>query len=359
VEGGATHLDGREPTEEEWAAALAKVMEDEETGTGEQGFGVYLPMFPYLPLHEPVVIDEWRLIPFHVERPEVETDVDREVELAIEAYKPAVDGYDFGAVCVPAAHDAGPELHEELFWPLSQAVLAAMLFANPRLDEHDTWCDCRKHGTTTAENAHLTVVALGAEFIHSRSGSRITRTMTVLRSPGEPYTIPPPEALYLPDSANDLDGKLATRIYRALLRDDPAARRLDNAIAWLDFIAANGTSVVPSVRIMGLRSAFEALFGETRTAHLRTLVGDHLSPAAPKSQRSWEDQGRTRTAELSDREWWFQRFSLLRNGLTHGSGIDDDAWVHDGLAHTHIAQEALVEAIAAMADTTESERTDV
>jgi hypothetical protein len=249
-------------------------------------------------------------------------------------------------------------LHEELFWPLSQAVLAAMLFANPRLDEHDTWCDCRKHGTTTAENAHLTVVPLGAEFIHSRSGSRITRTMTVLRTPGEVYTIPPPEALYLPDSATDLDSRLATRIYRALLRGDEATRGLDNAIAWLDFIAANGTSM-PSVRIMASRSAFEALFGETRTVHLRRLVGDLLGRGTPKSPRSWQDQGRTRTAELNEREWWFQRFSLLRNGLTHGADIDDDAWVHDGLAHTHIAQEVLVESIAAVANAWEAGPTDV
>lgn len=51
-------VDGREPTEEEWAAAVTKAIEDQETGTGEEGFGVYLPMFPYLPLHEPVVIDD-------------------------------------------------------------------------------------------------------------------------------------------------------------------------------------------------------------------------------------------------------------------------------------------------------------
>lgn len=349
--------EGPKLTEEEWATTVLKA-NHEEAGTGEDGYGVYLPMFPYLPLHEPVLIDNWHLVPFNFVRPSVLNDVDREVALALEAYRPAVEGYDFGVVCVPAAADADPALPEDLLRPLSQAVLAAMLFANPRLGEHDIDCDCRIAGTTTSENAQLIVVALGAEFIHSRSGSRIARTMTLLRTPGKAYTIPPPEALYLPNSATDLDGKLATRIYRTLLHEGEVGRRIDNAIAWLDFIAANGTSVVPSVRIMALRTAFEALFGETRTVQLRGFVGDLLSPADAKLPRSWQDNGRTRTDDLSDREWWFQRFSLLRNSLTHGTNSEDDAWVHEGLPHSNLAQEALVEAIAAMANASEGEEKD-
>ncbi len=338
----------REMTEEECAEAVWKALRDEETGTGEDGFGVFLPMFPYLPLHEPVLVGDWRLIPFGVQRPEATDDVAHEVELAIEAYRAAAEGYDFGAVCVPTEDKAADELHDELFWPLSQAVLGAMLYANPRLDGQHPPCDCKKHGTTTSENAHLVVVALGAEFIHSQTGSRITRKMTLLRKPGEPYRVEPPEALYFPDSAKDLDGDLASGLYRAVTRGDAVGRRVDNAVAWLDFIGANGTSVVPSVRIMALRSAFEALFGETRTSQLRSAIGSLLSPGASTAMRSWREHDRTHMAELSDQEWWFQRFSLLRKGLTHGVDLKESAWTHAGLSHTEIGQEVLVEAIAAI-----------
>lgn len=309
---------------------------------------------PYLPLRATVETADWTLVAFD-DWPEgswgSNAQTHAEVARAIEALDPAIKEIPFGAVCVFRDLAVGEALDARIARPLSRALLAAMLDRNPRLDEHDTWCDCKKHGTTTSENAVVMAYPLHGGFIDIETGSRVKRTMTLLRDRFEdlPGPIPPPEALYLPDSAVDLDADYFQQLFERLTRGDPIARRLEVAISWLEFAASNGTGVISEVRVTALRSAFEVLLGSDRTAVLRMRVGELLdAPGAGRTTRTWADHGRVRSADLTAAEWWFQSFSLLRNAIVHGNPIEDEAWYFEGLPQVQVAQERLVDAIRAV-----------
>src|SRR3954447_8807940 len=53
------------------------------------------------------------------------------------------------------------------------------------------------------------------------------------------------------------------------------------------------------------------------------------------SQHQWTDHGTPRNADLTELEWWFQSFALLRNKIAHGGEIRSEEYLFDDGAPHH------------------------
>lgn len=110
------------------------------------------------------------------------------------------------------------------------------------------------------------------------------------------------------------------------------------AIDWLNITWSNNEDVGARTRILAYRSAFEALLGgEANTQKQREALSSLLDdPKAKKRLRRWtEHNGKERAFQLTDLEWWFQSFSLLRNRISHGdiAGSEGHEWDFDDGEH--------------------------
>jgi hypothetical protein len=97
-----------------------------------------------------------------------------------------------------------------------------------------------------------------------------------------------------------------------------------------------------------LRSGFDAILGggSNTKAHRKRLseLLDH--PEAERIPRTWSEHGRTESAELTDLEFWFQLFAVLRNKIAHGDVGELDAnWKFEDHHHVRYAEEVLRRAI--------------
>jgi hypothetical protein len=134
------------------------------------------------------------------------------------------------------------------------------------------------------------------------------------------------------------DAEYAGALHDALSEDTDEARRLALAIDWLNIAWSNNEDVSARTRALAYRSALEALLGgEASTKKQREALSALLDdPGAPKRLRRWtEHNGKDREAQLTDLEWWFQSFSLLRNRISHGDviGTEGDDWTFDDDEH--------------------------
>ena len=79
------------------------------------------------------------------------------------------------------------------------------------------------------------------------------------------------------------------------------------------------------------------------------VIFDSPKENAPRRQHEWDDRARHLEAELTELEWWFQSFALLRNRIAHGGEIpDDDYLFEDGAPHHWHAEWQLRRAIKQM-----------
>jgi hypothetical protein len=97
-----------------------------------------------------------------------------------------------------------------------------------------------------------------------------------------------------------------------------------------------------------VRSGFEGLFGIGKTRELRQALSALLDPDdARRTHRKWRDQGRDLEDNLSELEWWFVCFTLLRNGIAHGDALEPTNYDYDGHTHLDIGEYRLRQAIKA------------
>jgi hypothetical protein len=77
------------------------------------------------------------------------------------------------------------------------------------------------------------------------------------------------------------------------------------------------------------------LFGGANTRDIRGKPSELLDDEdAPRTHREWDDHVRHLGAELTELEWWFQSFALLRNKIAHGGEIPEaDHLFDDGVPH--------------------------
>jgi|SRR3954452_488137 len=63
--------------------------------------------------------------------------------------------------------------------------------------------------------------------------------------------------------------------------------------------------------------------------------GSAVEPETPRTQHQWTDHGTPRNADLTELEWWFQSFALLRNKIAHGGEIRSEEYLFDDGAPHH------------------------
>ncbi|HEX3563219.1 MAG TPA: hypothetical protein VHU24_10310 [Solirubrobacterales bacterium] len=248
-------------------------------------------------------------------------------------------GQPFGALVVPGgSRIGGEELERERFPALHGAVLAATIDANPILIGADDTGNSG-HATATAENAKMFGHPLTGELSYViRTGAMVTVLQWRSSEPGRPLPkINPPTDLPEPMFFS-FDAEYAGALHDALSEDTDEARRLALAIDWLNIAWSNNDNVSARTRTLAYRSALEALLGgEASTKKQREALSALLDdPGAPKRLRRWtEHNGKDREAQLTDLEWWFQSFSLLRNRISHGDviGTEGDDWTFDDGEH--------------------------
>jgi len=262
-------------------------------------------------------------------------------------------GQPFGALVVPRDSRIGSNALERKQFPiLHGAILAATIDANPVLIGTDDSGNAG-HATATAENAKMFGHPLTGEPSYAiRTGAMVTVLQWRSSKPGRPLPKihPPanlPEPLFFA-----FDHEYATALHQALAEDSADARRLALAIDWLNLTWSNSEDVNDRTRTLAYRSALETLLGgEASTRRQRKSLSSLLDdPDAERRTRHWtEHNGKERTAQLTDLEWWFQSFSLLRNRISHGDVVDsadgDDWGFDDGEHHLRHADTILRQAI--------------
>jgi hypothetical protein len=161
--------------------------------------------------------------------------------------------------------------------------------------------------------------------------------------------IDPPSELMLPLMRPQLDQVYCDALYDVLSNLGDESPDLPGAIRWLEVGWSNSRSVSLQAHVLAFRAGFDVLFGGADTRQIRERLSALLDPAdAARSPREWDDhRGRHYGPfDLSDLEWWFQSFALLRNRIAHGGEIPEGDWdFEDGKPHVWHAERNLRRAI--------------
>jgi hypothetical protein len=149
----------------------------------------------------------------------------------------------------------------------------------------------------------------------------------------------------MPPWIDDVYAKALHEVLSNLTDDSPD---LPGAIRWLEVAWSNSVTVRLEARILALRAGFDVLFGSAETRSVRERLSALLDdPGTAHTPREWDDHGRHRGPyELTDLEWWFQSFALLRNKLAHGGELESEEYqFDDGIDHIWHAELNLRRAI--------------
>jgi hypothetical protein len=291
-------------------------------------------LFPYLPLAQRRQLGPWQLIP------RAELAAGDCIGAAVVEYAHGVwrlyrmPGSDTGYGCFVArdGQPVGGELDAAGLRTLHDAVCVALLDQNPSravagmVDDYNS-----AHRMCTTENA----LVFGHRFDAELYTGYETGTMVVHRVGGPKIgeseaVIEPPSDMHLPLMRPQFDQVYAQALYEVIAglgEDDPD---LPGAIRWLELAWTNSSAIDTPARILALRAGFDVLFGGASTATIRGQLSALLDEqGAPRTQRTWVDHGNQREAELTELEWWFQSFALLRNKIAHGGEIADAEFLFD------------------------------
>ncbi len=252
---------------------------------------------------------------------------------------------DFGCVLRRGRRPVGLRRPDRDVWTLRRALLVASIDTNPTPWRGEP--DDPNWGYRVWTSDALLVLGhqiQPAGWVVTRFGAVITTTaggISVVDDPAghrPPSEIPPPVELPLPFMAAGPDPDYARALFEVLAADDDRARRVAAAIDWLDLAWRNTTSTSVGTRIVLLKAGFEALLAAGHTlppqrAALAALLGRLAG------RRRWRvpinRHGNPLPRErMSDVEWWYSRFTWLRNTIAHGgrqSGRGD--WRHGRVEH--------------------------
>lgn len=296
-------------------------------------------LFPYLPLAERRRIGPWLLIP----RAQLDADDCGSAQMVEHAhgvwglYRMPADATGYGCFVTRNGQPVGAELEATGLRTLHDAICVSLLDENPSravagmVDDYNAG-----HRMCTTENALVfghrfdadlyTGFETGVMVVHRVGGPRIGQSEDVIE---------PPSEMHLPLLRPDFDEVYAQALHDViteLAEEDPD---LPGAIRWLELAWTNSSVIDGAARVLALRAGFDVLFGGASTAIIRGQLSTLLDePNAERSQRQWTDHSQQRQAQLTDLEWWFQSFALLRNKIAHGGEIEDAEFLFDdGVPH--------------------------
>jgi hypothetical protein len=296
-------------------------------------------LFPYLPLAQRRGIGSWLLIP----RAQLEAHDCVSAQMVEHAHGVwalyRMPGGDAGYGCFVArsGQPVGAELDTTGLRTLHDAVCVSLLDQNPSravagmVDDYNAG-----HQMCTTENALVfghrfdadlyTGYETGVMVVHRVGGPRIGESENVIE---------PPSEMHLPLMRPEFEEVYAQALHQVITglgEDDPD---LPGAIRWLELAWTNSSVIDTAARILALRAGFDVLFGGSSTATIRGQLSTLLDePNAARTHRQWIDHGQQRQVQLTDLEWWFQSFALLRNKIAHGGEIGDAEFLFDdGVPH--------------------------
>jgi hypothetical protein len=102
------------------------------------------------------------------------------------------------------------------------------------------------------------------------------------------------------------------------------------------------------MRIVALRSGFEVLLGVGENVDRMRGALVRLVPAERGRRRSrrWTTRSARRESRvMTDLEWWFTKFSFLRNAIVHGYDVPPGQFRFGGVWHMWIGEASLRAAI--------------
>lgn len=326
----------------------------DSTGThGIVGGVADVVLAPYLPLRKDADVGPWHLVPFSgIERVEyLSQEIAEDARLLVSAYR--MEGARLGALLVPSGSRVGSECDRASLGPLHRALLLGMLEVNPSgpaKPDDEPEDPNAGHKATAAENALVYGHPVrGDGRFATQTGFMATYLVIHGRiRANEKIRIAPPGELPTPIMATDLDSEYASAALSVMSAGDETGRRVSRAAEWLGVAWQNTSSITQDARILALRSGFEVLLSTSDTGDSTRQLRSGLSqlldePQAPRQQRMWSERGQSRSAPLTDLEWWFQSFTLLRNAIAHGHIVTRERLTFDdgGGLHVFIGESTL------------------
>lgn len=308
---------------------------------------------PYLPLRERLTVDGWIVVP----APDLgEDDVAGAFAATAAAglarlYALEKPRTALGAFVFREGVGVGGEVNGTDVRLMHRALAIGVLDINPpppRLGEEGTGNE--GHAAMTSDNAIVYGHGIGADgYVAAEYGAMI-RTLSggynVLRDNGMRFR--EPSDLHVPAMPAYSDGELVDAVHRCIAVDTDESRRLERAIGWLDLAWRNAEAITLDLRVPAVRSGFEVLFDEGSTKELRGELSALLDDDdASRTHYTWLDQGRPLEADLTELEWWFVCFTLLRNAIAHGDAFQTDDYMHEGYSHLDLGVHRLGRAIKA------------
>lgn len=304
-------------------------------------------LFPYLFASERLMAGGWQIIPRSALLPDdaaAEWTHDAALGL-LDLYEPRSGSWEaVGCVVRPPHGSVGDPVEIDDLRAIHRAVSAALLDANPSLSDKDAG-----HQVATSDNALVfghRVDGSGAVWVDY--GVMVRAIVGGLSIGSHDVTIAAPPEILIPFLHPSIDEVYLNALVQMLASSNEQSRRLGRAIDWLDLAWRNTSSIDEDMRVVAVRAGFEVLFGVgDRTDPLRTALSGLLDSDPPvRTKRTWRTlQGKGKSQEMTDLEWWFTRFSFLRNEIMHGSDPPDANYLHDGKRHLWIAEETLRRAI--------------
>jgi hypothetical protein len=309
---------------------------------------------PYIPLSDETVIEPWLFVPFRAfrQRHARGRDTFNETRRLVTAYKlDGTAGLPFGAVILPKNGRVGDEIAREFLPRLWRALVPALIDLNPSfLDQDDQHSGNAANAVLSADNAQVYGHPLTGGHSYVLSQGAMVRHLTYCSAPPGrrlPRIAPPP-SLPTPLFARDLDEDYAAALYATLTAKDATARQLDRCIQWQVLAWSNTEVIAEDARVLAYRMAFEVLLGDggSKTRQYGRALAHLTGDKSKQRPRRWAENGKHHEVALSDSEWWFQSFALLRNAIAHGDGIETEQWLfEDGRRHVWHADDTLRRAI--------------
>lgn len=304
-------------------------------------------LFPYLFASERLSAGGWKIIPrTDLVAEDAVSDWVRESTLGLlDLYELRSGTWDaVGCIAGPPDGLVGDPIQIDGMRALQRAVVAALLDPNPSLSQKEAG-----HQVATSDNALVYGHRVdGSGSVAVDYGAMVRAVVGGLSIGSDDVRVAAPPEVLVPFLHPSMDEVYLDALVQVLVVGDEQSRRLSRAIDWLDLAWRNTSSIDEDTRIVALRAGFEALFGVgDQTGSIRGVLSDLLDDdLAPKAIRTWQTlQGAPKSQDMTDLEWWFMRFSFLRNAIMHGSDPPDDDYLHDGRRHIWLAEETLRRAI--------------
>ena len=308
-------------------------------------------LFPYLPLSDRLTVGPWTLIPRETlsDGDAVSSEAAEQARGVAALYRMSGNSRGYGGFVRSEDARIGDELDLAL-GRLYQSVVVSLLDgnasrANPQDEDYNA-----AHRMCTLENARLHGHGVDADgYTAFQYGVMVQMLVGGYRVGLDANKIEPPQELQLPLMPPRIDAVYANALYDVLTNPSDDSPDLPGAIRWLEVAWSNSVSVRLEARILALRAGFDVLFGNAETRTVREKLSALLEEAgAACTPREWTDhRGRHQGPyELTDLEWWFQSFALLRNKVAHGGQVEHGEYqFDDGIDHIWHAELTLRRAI--------------